>query len=84
MPLYNATICGISVIATRLPCHHDRPVPRMSAPAASARFNVRCGRAASSTPKTYRKLARVATSMPTPATTMPERAVTGDDIRFRP
>jgi hypothetical protein len=59
-------------------------VPTPSASAASARFVVRCGRAASSTPKKYRKLASVATSMPTPATTMPERAVTGEDIRFRP
>ena len=32
----------------------------------------------------YRKLASVATSMPTPAQTMPLRAVTGEVMRFRP
>ncbi len=84
MPLYSATICGIAVIATRLPCHQDRAVPMNSAVAAKVMLTDRCGRAASATPKKYRKLASVATSMPMPATTMPERAVTGDDIRFRP
>jgi hypothetical protein len=74
----------MAVIATRRPCHQDQPVPIASATAASATFVVSCGRAASSTPKKYRKLASVATSMPTPATTMPERAVTGEDIRLRP
>ena len=52
--------------------------------AASTMLTIRCGRAEALTPMTLRKQARTATSIPRPATLIPERAVTGDDIRLRP
>ena len=43
MPLYSATICGIAVIATRLPLHHAHSVPSSSATAPSTMLVANCG-----------------------------------------
>ena len=74
MPLNNATICGMSVIATFLPHSQFRPTP--TAIAASIRpMLCRPGR---------KNVAIVAISMPTPAHWMPLRAVLGVLMRCRP
>ncbi len=75
-PLYSATICGMSVIATRLPdiqasADADQHAPRDQRQVVQARH----------APK---KVATVAISMPAPAHWMPLRAVTGDAMRLMP
>jgi len=79
-----ATIWGISVMATVLPLNQATDAPSKSATTARIMFTGRCGLAAGSTVKTARKLARIATSIPKPATRMPEGAETGEDMRFSP
>jgi hypothetical protein len=64
----------MSVIATRLPEIQAITVPSAIAISIRPKF---------SRPGT-RKVARVATTMPQPAQTMPPRAVTGELIRFKP
>ena len=84
MPLYSATICGIAVISTFLPLHQAQPRPTASATTPRMMLVLRKGSAFGFTSAMYRKATSTATTMPTPATTMPERAVTGDDMRLRP
>jgi len=74
MPLYSATICGMSVMATLPADHQARPAPSSSA----TRIN---GTLCSSGRK---KVAAVASSMPSPAQRMPLRAVSGEAMRCRP
>ena len=74
MPLNSATICGMSVIATRLPQAQFRPTP-MTMAASIRPMLCRSG---------SKKVATVAISMPTPAHWMPLRAVFGVLIRCRP
>ena len=74
MPLYSATICGMSVIATFLPDTHASTVPMPRASTISARL-CRPGN---------RNVATVAITMPMPAQRMPLRAVTGEAMRCRP
>ena len=74
MPLYSATICGMSVIATFLPEIHASAVPITSAVTISTML-CRSG---------SRKVAAVAITMPMPAQRMPLRAVTGEAMRCRP
>ena len=74
MPLYNATICGMSVIATFLPETHASSVPVIAA----IRINGRLCRPGN------RKVASTASNMPIPAHWIPLRAVTGEAIRCRP
>ena len=74
MPLYSATICGMSVMATFFADTQARPVPSASATRISAML---CspGR---------KNVATVAISMPAPAQWMPLRAVLGEAMRCRP
>ncbi|MNV01996.1 hypothetical protein D3C71_922180 [compost metagenome] len=74
MPLYSATICGMSVMATFLADTHANPVPSSSATMISAML-FRPGR---------KNVATVAINMPNPAQWMPLRAVLGDAMRCRP
>ena len=76
MPLYSAIICGMSVMATRLPLHHAIREPMTMAAMMSlvvAHFL-----------PGYRDAASVASGMPAPAQSMPLRAVTGELMRLRP
>ena len=64
----------MSVILTTRPAHQAAPPPSTIAIMISTRLPM---------PGTA-KVARVASTMPTPAQAMPRRAFTGDDIAFRP
>ncbi len=74
MPLYSATICGMSVMATFLADHHATPVPIANAARISGTL-CNSGR---------KNVATVAINMPSPAQRMPLRALNGDAIRCRP
>ncbi len=78
MPLYSAIICGMSVIATRLPLIHAAAPPTPMA--AITRMRLNCDARV----KIRANVARVATSMPSPAQRTPLTAVTGELMRFRP
>ena len=69
-----ATICGMSVILTTLPDHHAAAPPITMARMMRPKFCM----------PGVAKVTSVATTMPTPAHTMPLRAVTGEAIALRP
>lgn len=74
MPLNRATICGMSVIGTRLPQTQFRTMPIAIATSISPRL-CKPGK---------KKVAMTAINMPTPAHWMPLRAVLGLAMRCRP
>jgi hypothetical protein len=74
MPLNNATICGMSVIATFLPHSQVGITPSAIAPMIRPML----------WPPVIAKVASVASTMPMPACTMPLRAVTGLAMRLMP
>ena len=76
MPLYSAIICGMSVMATRLPLTQATMPPTPIAAITRIRLNWDAPMNAS--------VASVASSMPTPAQRTPLTAVTGELMRFRP
>ena len=76
MPLYRAIICGISVMATRLPLTQAKMPPIAMAAITSIKLRDEAPMNASVT--------IVASSMPTPAQRTPLTAVTGELMRFRP
>ena len=76
MPLYSAIICGISVMATRLPLTQATPEPIAMAMMTSIKLSDEAPMNASVT--------AVASTMPTPAQRTPLTAVTGELMRFKP
>jgi hypothetical protein len=76
MPLYSAIICGMLVIATRLPLTQARVPPTAIAPITKAKLKFEAPM------KT--RVAIVASSMPTPAQRTPLTAVSGELMRFKP
>ena len=76
MPLYSAIICGMSVMATRLPLTQATLPPTAMAPITSIRLKDEAPMKA--------RVAKVASSMPTPAQRTPLTAVTGELMRLRP
>ena len=74
MPLYSATICGMSVMATFLPLYHASAVLTLIA---ASMMTTLCM-------PLWKNVAITATSTPTPAHWMPLRAVTGEDMRLMP
>ncbi len=76
MPLYSAIICGISVMATRLPLTHAMPEPIAIATMTNIRLTAEAPMNA--------KVTIVASTMPTPAQRTPLTAVTGELMRFSP
>ncbi len=78
MPLYRAIICGMSVMATRLPLIQAIAPPTAMAPTTRARLKVEAPM------KTKTSVARVASSMPRPAQRTPLTAVTGELMRLSP
>ena len=74
MPLYTATICGMSVICTFLPEIHAAVAPM--------------AKASSIKPMLFKSgtknVPTIATSIPTPAQTMPLRAVVGEPMPLSP
>ena len=76
MPLYNAIICGISVMATRLPLIQAMLPPTTMAPITSIKFKEDAPMNASVT--------TVASTIPAPAQRTPLTAVTGELMRFKP
>ena len=77
MPLYRAIICGMSVMATRLPLTQARMPPAAMAPIMSIKLTEEA-------PDTNANVTIVASSMPAPAQRTPLTAVTGELMRFRP
>ncbi len=73
-PLNSATICGIAVIFTR--CAATTPMTVPTARPTAIQVN--------DTTDSSHRVATMATSMPTAATTLPRRAVRGVDRNFRP
>ena len=76
MPLYSAIICGMLVMATRLPLTHATMPPTAMAAITSIKLKDEAPMKAS--------VAKVASSMPTPAQRTPLTAVTGELMRLRP
>ncbi len=76
MPLYSAIICGMSVMATRLPLTQAITVPIAIAMMTSIKLSEDAPMKASVT--------TVASTMPTPAQRTPLTAVTGELMRFKP
>ena len=76
MPLYRAIICGMSVMATRLPLT-QASVPPMAI-AATTRIRLSC------VPPMNASVTSVASNMPAPAQRTPLTAVTGELMRFSP
>ncbi len=76
MPLYSAIICGMSVMATRLPLTQAITVPIAMAMMTSIKLSEEAPMKANVT--------TVASTMPTPAQRTPLTAVTGELMRFRP
>jgi hypothetical protein len=72
--LNSATICGIAVIFTRR-APMAPPMPPMSAPTMIHQYV---------TTRSSKSVAPIAIAMPTAATWFPERAVRGEESRFRP
>ena len=77
MPLYSAIICGMSVIATRLPLTQARMPPARIATITSIKLIC-------ATPPMNASVTAVASSMPTPAQRTPLTAVTGELMRLSP
>ncbi len=77
MPLYSAIICGMSVIATRLPLIHATMLPMAMAAITSEKFR-------SDASFMNANVTAVASSMPAPAQRTPLTAVTGELMRFKP
>ena len=76
IPLYSAIICGMSVMATRLPLTQARMPPTAMAPMTSIKLN---GEAAMNPRVTI-----VARTIPKPAQRTPLTAVAGELMRLRP
>src|ERR1700743_485357 len=76
MPLYSAIICGMSVMATRLPLTHAMTVPIAMAMMTSIRLSEEAPMKA--------RVTMVGSSMLTPAPRTRLTAVTGELMRFRP
>ena len=77
MPLYSAIICGMLVMATRLPLTQASMPPAAMAPIMSIKLT-------EDAPDTNANVTAVASSMPAPAQRTPLTAVTGELMRFRP
>ena len=76
IPLYSAIICGISVMATRLPLTQAMMPPTATAPITSIKL--------SDEALMKSRVTAVASTMPRPAQRTPLTAVTGELMRFRP
>ncbi len=74
MPLKRAIICGMPVMGTRRPDHWASAMPTAIAPTMRRRWCM----------PGVKKVATAATVMPTPAQTMPRRAVAGELMLRRP